>query len=96
MSTPALPYPLSTDIHVFQDDGLWPNYRAWFMRRDVDLHRLHVVDIKLAHYDCDPDEPIYTSEEWARKADELVAAYPDCIFIYLNTQSTPVESEVRA
>ena len=77
----ALPYPTTINLKVFQDDGQWQNYRAWFMRSSEQLTRLAVADITLGHYEGS-DEPAYTAKEWRRKADQLVAQYPGCVFVY--------------
>lgn len=80
-ATPALPYPTSINMTVFRDDGQWGNYRAWFLRSVEQLERLAVAKITLGHFEGS-DEPAYTAEQWRRKADQLVAQYPGCVFVY--------------
>jgi len=81
MTDAVLPYPTSINIAVFQDDGQWGKYRAWFLRSSEQLQNLAVAKITLGHFEgtC---EPAYTAEQWRMKAAELVAAYPSCVFVY--------------
>jgi hypothetical protein len=81
MTTAALPYPIGINVLVFRDDGQWDNYRQWFLRTQKQIEELLVARITLGHY-TDTDEPAYSHSDWVRKASELVATYPDCVFVY--------------
>jgi hypothetical protein len=77
----ALPYPIGLNILVYKDDGQWGNYHAWFLRTHEQLKRLFVAKITLAHFEGE-DEPCYSFSEWCRKSNQLLGAYPECIFVY--------------
>ena len=79
---PCLPYPVGINVRVFRDDGRWDQYSAWWKRASHELRSLQVANITLGHWEG-TDEPAYTADEWAAKADRLVEQYPDCIFVYL-------------
>jgi len=81
LKSAALPYPVGINVSVFQDDGKWNNYSAWFKRTNADLRSLSVARITLGHWEG-TDDPAYTAEEWVRKSAQLVAQYPNCIFVY--------------
>lgn len=76
---PALPYPNKLTVQVFHDDGNWPT--QWFMRPIHEIRELFRAKIVLAHYDGE-EQPAYTVEQWRQKSEQLVAQYPDCIFVY--------------
>ena len=83
MKNSALPFPLGVKLQVYRDDGQWDNYRAWFLRPVAVLHSLLVTRITLGHYVTESGpEPAYSPDEWHRKAEQLVADYPDCVFVY--------------
>ena len=77
----ALPHPIGLNVLVYKDDGQWGNYRAWFLRTQEQLNRLFVARITLAHFEGE-DEPCYSSKEWRSKSSQLLAQYPQCVFVY--------------
>lgn len=81
MTAPSLPYPIGIQLSVFRDDGNWSQYRKWWMRPVHQQIALQIARITLAHYDGSED-PAYTADEWAAKADALVEQYPSCVFVY--------------
>lgn len=81
MQKAVLPYPLGINMQVFQDDGNWGNYRAWFLRTHEQLQRLFVAKITLGHYEGTGD-PAYSYREWIAKSQQIVDAYPQCVFVY--------------
>ena len=87
IKTPVLPYPKSTSIKVYSDDGKWDNYSAWFMRRQKDLLELYIItyNLRTVAYDSDrPDDQDVdlTIKEWSELADDLMRDHPNCLFIY--------------
>lgn len=78
-ASPVLPYPECVELWVFEDDGAFEG--RWFRRPIHILERLFVAKITLRHYEGE-DSPCYTAAEWAAKADQLVARYPGCLFVY--------------
>lgn len=81
MKTAALPYPVGINFIVFKDDGNWDKYRQWFLRTQQQIQSLFVAKITLGHYEG-TDEPAYSHSEWVAKSKQIVADYPDCVFVY--------------
>jgi hypothetical protein len=81
MKRPELPFPIGVKILVFKDDGNWHRYRSWFLRTQKQIETLFVARVTLAHYEG-LDEPDYDYQSWCRKASQLVAQYPGCVFVY--------------
>lgn len=79
----ALPFPISSRIVVYRDDGNWGQFSAWFLRSDADLQDLYTITIDLR---VDEDEDIdLTHDEWLEVAEKLTSDYPGCVFIYTST-----------
>lgn len=78
---PALPFPIGITITVYRDDGNWDRYSSWLMRPHHHLRDLFVARITLGHPEGS-DEPDYDSRSWGEKAKQLIAEFPNCVFVY--------------
>jgi hypothetical protein len=69
-------YPIGNCVRIYQDDGKWEQYSAWFQRTSADLQRLHI-----ATYDLPTDDQgdCCVSRDWW---DHLVAEHLTDILIY--------------
>lgn len=74
----SLPYPESTEIDVFTDDGRWPE--RWFNRPAHEIQALFVARYVVP---TDEDGDVYlSSEEWDTFAEQAEKDHPGCIFLY--------------
>lgn len=77
----TLPYPISTTIYVYRDDGQWDQYAKWFMRPRREIASLFItryvlpVNARTGELDISP-------ENWEYIAQRLVREHPDGMFIY--------------
>lgn len=80
INKPALPYPKSSEIRVFKDDGEWDKYASWFDRHSSTLSYLYVETYYL---EVDKDGDLAMSlRSWDGFARFLIEKHPNCVFVY--------------
>lgn len=73
----SLPYPISSQIDVYQDDPKWDQHTKWFM---LPMHVLK--ELFVCRYELPVDEDGDYCGDWKQDSEFLLNKHPSCVFVY--------------